>query len=443
MSNHPADPRPYDALLVVSFGGPEKPGDVLPFLENVTRGRAIPRERLEQVAEHYFALGGRSPINDQCRALVAAVRQDFDLNGLSLPTYWGNRNWEPYLADTLRRMSDNGVRRAVCFVTSAYASYSGCRQYRENLYDAARAVGDRAPALDRLRHYFNHPGFVQAFADTTCSALQTLAEPGDPDTRLVFVTHSVPLSMAQTSGPTGGAYERQHRDAAAQIAAAVAARTGTRRDWDLVFCSRSGAPDTPWLEPDVNDHLERLAKRQVPSVVVVPVGFVSDHMEVAYDLDTEAATTARRLGLPFVRAGTPGTHPAFVEMVRDLVTERSAAERGGDPAGRRSAGRARAGTAVQSPAVRTLARRVRRSGKCGMTTPSSWSPAELLALAVEIAEEAGRLVTGERPRRVEVAATKSSPTDIVTIMDTAAERLIRSRDPCRTRGRRHPRRGGR
>jgi ferrochelatase len=331
MSNHPADPRPYDALLVVSFGGPEKPGDVLPFLENVTRGRAIPRERLEQVAEHYFALGGRSPINDQCRALVAAVRQDFDVAGLSLPTYWGNRNWEPYLADTLRRMADDGVRRAVCFVTSAYASYSGCRQYRENLYDAASTVGDRAPALDRLRHYFNHPGFVQAFADTTCSALQRLAEPGDPDARLVFVTHSVPLSMAQTSGPSGGAYERQHRDAAAQIAAAVAARTGTRRDWDLVFCSRSGAPETPWLEPDVNDHLERLAKRQVSSVVVVPVGFVSDHMEVAYDLDTEAATTARRLGLPFVRAGTPGTHPAFVEMVRDLVTERSAAERGGEP----------------------------------------------------------------------------------------------------------------
>ncbi len=318
---------PFDALLVVSFGGPEKPEDVVPFLENVTRGRGIPRERLEEVGQHYFLFGGRSPINDQCRALVAAVEADFAEHGLDVPVYWGNRNWDPYLADTLATMRQDGVTRAACFVTSAYASYSGCRQYRENLYDAVEAV-DGAPALDKLRHYFNHPGFVTAFAETTLAALTDLPDQQQADASLVFVTHSIPTAMAETSGPDGGAYVDQHRSVAALIAGAVAAETGIERPWELVYCSRSGAPHIPWLEPDVNDHLETLEAAGTPAAVVVPIGFVSDHMEVVYDLDTEARETAQRLGLGFARAATPGVHPEFVRVARDLLLERAARENG-------------------------------------------------------------------------------------------------------------------
>jgi len=325
----PSDLEPYEALLLVSFGGPEKPDDVLPFLENVTRGRGIPRERLEQVGEHYFAFGGRSPINDQNRALIAAVEADLAAHGLDLPVYWGNRNWGPYLSDTVRRMTADGVRRAACFVTSAYSSYSGCRQYRENLFDAVAGV-DGAPHLDRLRHYFNHPGFVEPFVDATASALEQLPA----GSRLVFVTHSIPDAMARASGrpesadpavgyPDGHAYEAQHR----LVAAEVAGRLG-HAEWDLVYCSRSGSPHTPWLEPDVNDHLEALAGRGTPGVALVPIGFVSDHMEVIYDLDTEARQTAQRLGLSAARVPTPGTDPRFVSMVRGLLTERAAVERG-------------------------------------------------------------------------------------------------------------------
>jgi ferrochelatase len=318
------DAGPYDALLVVSFGGPEGPDDVLPFLENVTRGRDIPRERLQEVGEHYYMFGGRSPINDQCRALVAAVGADLAEHDISVPVYWGNRNWDPYLTDALDQMKRDGVRRAACFVTSAYASYSGCRQYRENLFDAAQAVAD-APRLDRLRHYYNHPGFVTPFVDATVAALERMPE----DTRLVFVTHSVPESMDAGSGPQGHAYSQQHRLVAGAVADRVAEATGRSLLWDLAFCSRSGSPQVPWLEPDVNDHLEMLAEEHEPGVVVVPIGFVSDHMEVVYDLDTEAADTAKRLGLPYARAATPGVDPRFVAMVRDLLLERAAVERSG------------------------------------------------------------------------------------------------------------------
>jgi ferrochelatase len=330
----PADP--YDALLLVSFGGPERSEDVIPFLENVTRGRGVPRERLDEVASHYYRLGGRSPINDQCRALLSAIEADLAAHGVDLPVYWGNRNWDPFLADTVAKMGADGIRRAAAFVTSAYSSYSGCRQYREDVFRAASGAAD-APQIDRLRHYFNHPGFVEAFTDTAVTAVERLPDPLRARARLLFVTHSIPTSMAASSGPDGGAYEAQHRSAAEVVSSAVRARTGAAADWELVYCSRSGPPQAPWLEPDVNDRLEQLAAEGVEAVVVVPLGFVSDHMEVVFDLDTEAAETADRLGLAFSRAATPGVHAAFVGVARDLLLERAAAERG-EPVARQAVG---------------------------------------------------------------------------------------------------------
>jgi ferrochelatase len=317
------DPTPYDAVLLLSFGGPEKPEDVLPFLQNVTRGRGIPDERLKEVGEHYYSFGGRSPINDQNRDLLKALRDSLDEVGLELPIYWGNRNWEPYLTDTLRQMTEDGVRRAVVIVTSAYPSYSGCRQYRENLADATSVV-EGAPVIDKLRHYANHPGFVGSFIESTTKALSELPE----GSAIAYVTHSIPTSMNATSGPDGNGYVAWHEDVAAEITAELERRTGVERRTDLVYCSRSGPPQVPWLEPDVNDHLEELAAAGVPGVAVVPIGFVSDHMEVIYDLDTEAAATAEKLRLPMARAATPGTDPRFVTMLRDLVIERAAVERG-------------------------------------------------------------------------------------------------------------------
>jgi len=324
------DPSPYDAVLLVSFGGPERREDVVPFLENVTRGRGIPRERLEEVGQHYFRLGGRSPINDQNRAFMTAIEEDFAGAGIEVPVYWGNRNWAPYLTDTVRQMRDDGVQRAACFLTSAYSSYSGCRQYREDLAEAVGEV-DGAPALDRLRHYFNHPGFVETNVDATLAALADLPDQARDGAHLVFVTHSVPEAMNDRSGPRGGAYVGQHRSVVAEITDRVHQETGRRHPQQLVYCSRSGSPETPWLEPDVNDHLESLAEAGAPGVVIVPVGFVSDHMEVIWDLDTEALGTAEELGLPAARAATPGIDPRFVAVVRDLLLERAAAERGGRP----------------------------------------------------------------------------------------------------------------
>ena len=323
-------------MLLVSFGGPEGPDDVIPFLENVTRGRGIPRERLEEVGEHYFRFGGRSPINDQNRAFLDRLRADLAEHGIDLPVYWGNRNWDPYLRDTIAQMAADGVRRAACFVTSAYSSWSSCRQYRENLFDAVEAVDalddlPDAPRLDKLRLYFNHPGFVGPVVDATRGALDDLPADLRDHARLVFVTHSIPTAMNQASGPPeagGGGYLRQHRDVAGVIADRVAEATGVARPHDLVFCSRSGSPHTPWLEPDVNDHLRELAAAGTRAVVLVPVGFVSDHMEVVYDLDTEALATAEEVGIAAVRAATPGTDARFVAAVRDLLLERAAAERG-------------------------------------------------------------------------------------------------------------------
>ncbi|WP_433893242.1 ferrochelatase [Streptomyces sp. CA-111067] len=331
---------PYDALLLLSFGGPEGPDDVLPFLENVTRGRGIPRERLKEVGRHYFLFGGVSPINAQNRELLDALRKDFAEHGLDLPVYWGNRNWAPYLTDTLREMSEAGHRRILVLATSAYASYSGCRQYRENLAAslAVLAEEDRpVPRVDKLRHYFNHPGFVRPMTENTLTALAELPAAVRDGARLAFTTHSIPTAAADTSGPVpghgdGGAYVAQHLDTARVIAEEVRAATGVERPWQLVFQSRSGSPRIPWLEPDICDHLAEVHAAGAPAVVMVPIGFVSDHMEVKYDLDTEAADRAAELGLPVSRAATVGADPRFAAAVRELVLERAATERGLAPA---------------------------------------------------------------------------------------------------------------
>ncbi len=321
---------PYDALLLQSFGGPEQAADVLPFLENVTRGRGIPRERLESVAEHYDAFGGRSPINDQNRALLAAIGAELKERGVELPLYWGNRNWHPFLVDTLREAYRRGARRLVTVVTSAYSSYSGCRQYQDDMVAALAELAAEGIELsvDKVRGYFNHPGFVAANVDAVVAAFASLSPQAATSARIVFVTHSIPLSMQERSGPGGGAYSRQHLDVAQTVMDAVAGRIGRSPGWDLVYCSRSGSPHVPWLEPDVGDYLTEVAQVGVSGVVLVPIGFISDHMEVIYDLDTEAAGLADRLGLGFARSAAVGVHPAFVCALVDLVLERAAEARG-------------------------------------------------------------------------------------------------------------------
>jgi ferrochelatase len=309
----------FDAFLLLSFGGPEGPDDVLPFLRNVTRGRGVPDERLAEVAEHYLHFGGVSPINAQNRMLIASLRAEFAANGIDLPIYWGNRNWTPYVSDAVRQMRADGVRRALVFATSATASYSACRQYREDLARACADVGADAPGLVKLRHFFDHPGFVGAAADGVRVALADLPQDVRDEARLVFTAHSIPVAMNAASGPLrDGLYEKQQRETARLVAEEV---RGAGAEFDLAWQSRSGPPSVPWLEPDVNDHLVLLAARGVRTVVVAPTGFVSDHVEVRWDLDIEARATAERLGLAFARATTAGAHPAFVAMVRELVDE--------------------------------------------------------------------------------------------------------------------------
>jgi protoporphyrin/coproporphyrin ferrochelatase len=304
----------YDAVLVVSYGGPEGPEDVLPFLENATRGRPVPRDRLLEVAEHYTHFGGVSPINAQNRDLVAALERELAGHGHPLPVYLGNRNWHPFLADTLRRMQGAGVRRAIALVTSAFGCYSGCRQYREDVERALAEVGAGAPEVDKLRLFFNHPGFIEANAGNLADALGRVPAGRRSQVRLVFTAHSVPQSMARAS-----AYEVQLREACGLVADAAGVAS-----WDLVFQSRSGPPHVPWLEPDVCDHLAALAARAVRDVVILPIGFLSDHVEVLYDLDTEARARAEELGLTLIRGSTVGTAPAFVAMIRELIEERMA-----------------------------------------------------------------------------------------------------------------------
>jgi ferrochelatase len=307
--------QPYDALLFVSFGGPERTEDVMPFLENVTRGRGIPRERLESVAEHYYHLGGKSPINEQNRALIAALQREFQAHGVNLPIYFGNRNWHPLLEDAVRDMKTAGVRRALAFITSAYSSYSGCRQYLEDL-DRARAAVPDSPSIEPLRRFFNHPGFLEASRERLRDALERLASEYGPGARegarIAFTAHSIPRSMADTCD-----YQRQLLSNAELLAKEVGGLP-----WDLVWQSRSGPPQVPWLEPDILDHLRQLHAQETRGVVIAPIGFLSDHVEVVYDLDEEARALSKELGLPMARAATVGTHPRFVHMIRELVEER-------------------------------------------------------------------------------------------------------------------------
>lgn len=302
----------YDALLVVSFGGPEGMEDVMPFLENVLRGRNVPPDRMREVAHHYELFGGVSPINQQNRALIEALRRELDERGPRLPVYWGNRNWHPMLADTVRRMRDDGVRSALAFVTSAYSSYSGCRQYREDIERARAEVGDEAPRIEKLRVYFNHPGFVLPNAERLRDALSRIPAERRREARVAFTAHSIPETMA-----AGCDYVEQLSETSRLVAEAA----GCER-WRLVFQSRSGPPTQAWLEPDICDHLRELKAEGARDVVVSPVGFISDHMEVLYDLDTEARDLARELDLNMVRASTVGVHPDFVSMIRELVVER-------------------------------------------------------------------------------------------------------------------------
>ncbi len=302
----------YDALLVVSFGGPEGPDDVLPFLENVLRGRPVPRERLLEVAEHYQHFGGVSPINQQNRQLIAALKSELESRGPNLPIYWGNRNWHPMLQDTVGQMAQDGVRRALAFVTSAFSSYSGCRQYRENLYEACDQIGPSAPEFDKVRVFYNHPGYVGPMTERVLTALDRVPGQRRSAATLVFTAHSIPLSMAE-----GCRYQTQLQEACRLVAEAVG-----RPNWHLVYQSRSGPPSQPWLEPDVCDFLQQLHEEGKEDVVLVPIGFISDHMEVLFDLDTEAQDAGKQLGLHVVRAGTVGTHPDFISMIRELILER-------------------------------------------------------------------------------------------------------------------------
>ncbi|MGS0686583.1 ferrochelatase [Nakamurella sp. GG22] len=328
------DPRRegYDAVLLAGFGGPEGPDDVMPFLRNVTRGRGIPEERLVEVSHHYQALGGASPINEQNRALQAALRDELTRRGVDLPVFWGNRNWAPYLPDVITRAHSEGAVRLLGLSTSAYSSYSSCRQYRED-FGMALAATDLVGSvrIDKVRPYFDRPGFRQPFVDGTVAALRDAAAAGlgAGDLQIVFTTHSIPLTMADTSGSAdlgdhgaGGAYVTQHLAVAAAVIAAVGAEFGSTPDWQLAYQSRSGPPSVPWLDPDINDVIIDLAAAGRRGVIVVPIGFVSDHVEVVWDLDNEAAETAAEHQLFFARVRTPGTDPRFVGELADLVEER-------------------------------------------------------------------------------------------------------------------------
>jgi ferrochelatase len=295
----------FDALLVVSFGGPEKREDVMPFLENVLRSRNVPRERMLEVAEHYYHFDGRSPINEQNRQLITALKQEFKNHGVKVPIYWGNRNWHPLLPETLKQMQADGIRRAAALTTSAFGSYSGCRQYREDIARAQQTAGVQDMVIEKLPNFWDRQEFIEAMTDRVRAAMAMLPKAE----QLIFTAHSIPMSMADFSP-----YVRQLKEASA----AVAAWCGVG-SWQLVYQSRSGPPSQPWLEPDVRDYLREQYVAGVRSVILCPIGFISDHMEVLYDLDTEARALCDEIGMKMVRAGTAGSHPWLVSMVRDMV----------------------------------------------------------------------------------------------------------------------------
>ena len=295
----------FDALLVVSFGGPEKHEDVLPFLENVLRGKNVPRERMLEVAEHYYHFDGRSPINDQNKQLIAALEGECRSQGVALPVYWGNRNWHPLLPDTLKQMHAEGIRRAAAFVTSAFGSYSGCRQYREDIARAQQTAGVQDMVIEKLPNFCDRPEFIEAMTDRVRAAMKESLKAE----QLIFTAHSIPVSMAETSP-----YLRQLKDASARVAAACG-----MNNWTLVYQSRSGPPSQPWLAPDICDYLREQHAAGVRSVIICPIGFISDHMEVLYDLDTEARALCNQLGMKMVRAGTAGAHPKLVSMICDML----------------------------------------------------------------------------------------------------------------------------
>lgn len=304
----------YDAILITSFGGPEGPDDVMPFLENVLRGKNVPRERMLEVAQHYYHFGGKSPINDQNRQLIAALKTELAEHGPHLPVYWGNRNWHPLLADTLRQMKADGIRRALAFVTSAYSSYSSCRQYRDDIARAQASIGEGAPVVDKIRAYHNHPGFIDAAADRVRQALEKIPLVRREAAHLIYTAHSIPLAMAQNCD-----YEKQLQESGRLVAEQIG-----HKEWRLVYQSRSGPPSHPWLEPDILDCLRELKADGTSSdVVVAPIGFVSDHMEIVFDLDTQARELCEGLGLNMVRAHTVGTHPRFIAMIGELIRERT------------------------------------------------------------------------------------------------------------------------
>jgi ferrochelatase len=304
----------YDAILIVGFGGPEKRDDVIPFLENVLRGKNVPRERMLEVAEHYYQFDGISPINAQVRKLIDSLRTELDSNDISLPIYWGNRNWHPLLAETMQQMADEGNQHVLAVVLSAYSSYSSCRQYLENIETARDAVGQDAPVIDKIRVFYNHPDFIAANTDRLRMALEQFSELQREMIHIAYTAHSIPCSMAGRCD-----YEKQLTETCRLVSEELAI---PREQWELIYQSRSGRPSDPWLEPDIIDHLNAIHKQGVTNLVILPIGFLSDHLEILYDLDCEARKVCETLGLNMVRAATPGTHPQFLAMLCKLIQER-------------------------------------------------------------------------------------------------------------------------
>ncbi len=304
--------RNYDAILFMSFGGPEKNEDVIPFLENVTEGRGIPKERLAEVGEHYYHFGGKSPINDQNLALITEIEKELEKQNINLPVYFGNRNWDPYITDTMQKMKDDGVKRAVAFVTSGYSCYSGCRQYREDIVKAQEKVGPGAPEVDKIRVFYNHPGFIDSTILGIKESLTKWEVENRGKVKIAFTAHSIPNSQAENSD-----YEVQLNETCKIISNEL-----NHSNYDMVYQSRSGSPKIPWLEPDIIDYMEQISEEGTKDLLIVPIGFISDHMEVLYDLDTEAVEKAEELGMKMERVPTVGISKPFVEMIIELIRER-------------------------------------------------------------------------------------------------------------------------